>query len=80
MILELIGRMLYHLVRRGRGILKLLFIIDDFFRVFTMTMLFPFVFYVLKFGNVLIVLGAILGFIIDAHDFISEFGIGKIQR
>ncbi|MBN2367466.1 hypothetical protein JXC34_00480 [Candidatus Woesearchaeota archaeon] len=77
-ILSVIGNMAIHLVRRGKGIFKILFFVDDFFRLFTMTILIPIFFNWLGFGNFLVQLGLVLGIIIDVHDFISEFGIGKL--
>jgi len=79
-ILALFANIAFHLFRRGRGIFKFLFIIDDFFRIFTMTILIPIFFRWLKFGEPLLTMGVILGIIIDLHDFISEYGIAKIDE
>ena len=57
------------LFKRGKGIFKALFVIDDLFRIFTMTILFPILFSWLGLGNTGIILGVILGLIIDIQDF-----------
>ena len=69
--------MIAQIFRRGRGIFKILFIIDDFFRYFTMTILIPIFFSWLGFGQFLMSLGAILGLVIDIHDYMSEAKIVK---
>ena len=78
-ILKIFFRMFKHLFRRGRGIFKFLFAIDDFFRIFTMTIIIPIFFNWLNFSVMFIVLGAVLGLIIDVHDFISQMGVAKIE-
>lgn len=78
-LFQLILRMIHHIFRRGHGILKLLFVIDDFFRIFTMTILIPIFFNWLKLGQIIISLGLLLGLVIDMHDFIAEMGIGKAK-
>ncbi|MBN1503036.1 hypothetical protein JW930_05820 [Candidatus Woesearchaeota archaeon] len=78
-IVKVIVQIITHLLKRGRGILKILFFIDDFFRLFTMTILIPLFFSWLKFGSTLVTLGVILGLVIDVHDFVSEAGIIKIE-
>ena len=77
-IIIVLAKMFKHLFRRGSSIFKLLFIIDDFFRVFTMTILIPLLISWLKLGPVFIVLGTLLGLAIDIHDFIEEMGVAKI--
>ena len=71
--------MLIRLFSRGRGIFKFLFVIDDFFRLFTMTILIPIFFHWVGFGKFIINLGVILGIIIDVHDFMSDAGFAKLQ-
>ena len=44
-----------------------------------MTILIPIFLSWLGFGNLLVTIGVILGLVIDIHDFISEFGVGKIE-
>ena len=81
MVLMAIGktitRMVTHVFRRGKGLFKILFAIDDFIRLFTMTILLPIFFTWLNLGPTGRVIGVILGMIIDVHDFITEFGQGK---
>jgi hypothetical protein len=76
-ILNLILTIGSYIIRRGSGIFKFLFMIDDFFRVFTMTILFTIFFTWLGLGRILITLGALLGLIIDVQDFIAENEIAK---
>lgn len=78
-IIELFANLIFILFRRGTGFFKFLFVIDDFFRLFTMTILIPIFFRWLHFGDTLVTLGVILGIVIDIHDFISEYGIAKIE-
>ncbi len=78
-ILKIFYKMLKYLFRRGRGIFKLLFAIDDFFRLFTMTIIIPIFFNWLNFSVMFIALGTILGLIIDVHDFISQVGVAKVE-
>ena len=79
MAFTLLAQIAAHIVRRGSGLFKILFIIDDFFRLFTMTILIPIFLSWLGFGNLLVTIGVILGLVIDIHDFISEFGVAKID-
>ncbi len=78
-LFNLILNIVAHIFRRGSGFFKLLFVIDDFFRVFTMTLLIPIFFRWLNFSNTLVTAGVILGLVIDIHDFISEYGVGKVD-
>jgi len=71
--------MLKHIFHRGKGIFKFLFVIDDFFRLFTMTILIPVLFKFFNFGDLLISLGAILGIIIDIHDFLEQAGVVAVD-
>ena len=77
LIIKIFGQMISHIFRRGRGVFKLLFVIDDFIRLFTMTILIPIFFSWLGFGSTLRIAGTILGLVIDVHDFITEFGKAK---
>ena len=71
--------MAYHIIRRGRGIFKILFVIDDFIRLFAMTLLIPMFFSWLGGGPFLRILGVILGAIIDIQDFIADAGVAKFD-
>lgn len=68
-----------HLIRRGKGVFKILFIIDDFFRLFTMTILFSVLFNWLNVNTYILVLAVILGVIIDVHDFLSDMKIVRLN-
>jgi len=70
-IFQVLGKMIIALFKRGKGIFKALFVIDDFFRIFTMTFLFPIFFFWIKLGKTGIILGVILGLVVDIHDFIT---------
>ena len=75
--IRLIFSIIERIFRRGRGIFKFLFVIDDFFRIFTMTILIPIFFSLFSSNSVLTILGVLLGLVIDIQDFITEFGVGK---
>jgi hypothetical protein len=68
-----------YMLRRGHGIFKWLFVIDDFIRLFTMTMFFPLVFSFIGLKGGFITFGVILGLIIDAHDLLTDFGVGRTE-
>ena len=72
--------MFMQLFKRGRGIFKFLFVIDDFFRLFTMTILIPIFFTWLGFGKIIVNLGIILGIVIDVHDFMADAGFAKLSE
>ena len=76
-ILQIFGRMLGHILRRGKGIFKALFVIDSFFRVFTMTIIIPLFFSLMRFNIIIVYLGLLLGIIIDVHDFIADAGFAE---
>ena len=76
-ILQLIVAIVNHIVRRGQGIFKILFVIDDFIRVFTMTILIIIFFTWLRFPQFLVFLGAMLGLIIDIQDFLEDNELAK---
>ena len=76
-ILKLIAKMAYHIVRRGHGIFKILFVIDDFIRVFTMTILFIILCNWLNLSVWIMLPAAFLGLAIDVHDFISDNELAK---
>jgi hypothetical protein len=76
-ILQVIGAIASYLVRRGSGIFKILFFIDDFIRVFTMAILFIILLTWLKFPQFLIILGGLLGLVIDIQDFIEDNELAK---
>lgn len=77
MIIELIKAIVTAITSRGTGIFKILFVIDDFLRVFTMTILFIIVSNWLKFPTVIMFLLAILGLVIDIQDFIEDNEFAK---
>ena len=79
-IIKVITGMFMQLFKRGRGIFKFLFVIDDFFRLFTMTILIPIFFSWLGFGIFIINLGIVLGIVIDVHDFMSGAGLAKLNE
>ncbi len=78
-ITRILANVAAHLFRRGRGIFKFLFFIDDFIRLFTMTILTPMFFSWLGFQGYIITLATVLGIVIDLHDIISDYGIGKTE-
>ena len=63
--------------RRGTGIFKLLFAIDDFIRLFTMTIILFLSMKLLGVTGLLFTMGLILGFIIDLHDVFDNLRKGK---
>ena len=63
--------------RRGTGVFKLLFAVDDSIRLFTMTLLFWLGLSLLGAGRTVIMAGVILGMIIDAHDLVDALQKGK---
>ncbi|MBD3204066.1 hypothetical protein GF327_07245 [Candidatus Woesearchaeota archaeon] len=79
-IIRIISMMISHIFRRGHGVFKILFVIDDFIRLFTMTIIIPYVFSLISSSKLLIYSGILLGMIIDVHDFVTEFSEGKIKR
>ena len=79
LIVKLIRLIIKYIFRRGRGIFKILFVIDDFIRVFTMTLIVPYFFSLISNNSLLIVSGVLLGIVIDVQDFITEFCEGKLS-
>ena len=77
MISQLIGAIASTIVRRGSGLFKILFVIDDFIRIFTMTILFIIGLTALKMPQFLIFIGAMLGLVIDIQDFIEDNELAK---
>jgi hypothetical protein len=76
-MIRLLTNLAIHLFRRGRGLFKFLFVIDDFIRVFAIVILLPMLISWLGLGKFYLIIGIILGIIIDIHDFVTEFGPGK---
>ncbi|NTV23043.1 MAG: hypothetical protein HGA85_01545 [Nanoarchaeota archaeon] len=68
--------MIYLFFRRGVGIFRLLFTIDDFFRMMTLTILLPVFANWLGFPNVLVLLALVIGLAMDVYDFAKEIGPG----
>ena len=64
-ITTLIINLFTHITRRGQGLFKLLFTIDDFFRLFAMTLLIPIFFSAIGLNDTFRVLGVILGLVIE---------------
>jgi hypothetical protein len=77
MILKLIIAIVHFITRRGHGLFKALFVIDDFIRVFTMTILFIIMSSWLRFPTVIMFLLAMLGLVIDIQDFIEDNEFAK---
>ncbi|MFH0876078.1 MAG: hypothetical protein V1859_09140 [archaeon] len=78
-ILKIMIKIVATMFRRGVGLFKFLFVIDDTLRIFTMTLLFPILFSWLGFGRIPVIAGTILGLIIDVHDLMEDYGIGKTE-
>ncbi len=76
-VLQFFLALIQHLIRRGKGIFKILFFIDDFIRVFTITILLIIFFTWLRFPHFIVVLGALLGLVIDIQDFIEDNELAK---
>ncbi len=77
MITEFIIAVLKFITRRGHGLFKLLFVIDDFIRVFTMTILFIILSSWLHLPTAIMFLLAMLGLVIDIQDFIEDNEFAK---
>jgi hypothetical protein len=77
MILKLIIAIAQFITRRGTGLFKALFVIDDFIRVFTMTILFIILSSWLRFPTIIMFLLAMLGLVIDIQDFIEDNEFAK---
>jgi hypothetical protein len=77
MILKLLAAIAQFIFRRGTGLFKFLFVIDDFIRVFTMTFLFMILFTWLRAHYIVVTAFALLGLVIDLHDFISDNELAK---
>lgn len=72
-------KLVNHLMRRGKGIFRFLFWIDDFIRLLAMTLFFILLSKMLNLGSVLTAIFVGLGAIIDVHDFLSDNSIGKFE-
>lgn len=79
-ILKFFTQLSFTLFKRGKGVFKILFFVDNFIRLFAMTLLIPIFFRWLNWGNFLVSLGFILGAIIDIEDFVSSMGLAKFQE
>ncbi len=80
MIIKLIAAIVQFITRRGNGIFKFLFVIDDFLRVFTMTILLIIVSNWLKFPTAIMFLLAMLGLVIDIQDFLQDNEFAKFFK
>lgn len=69
--------MIYSFFRRGVGLFRLLFSIDDFFRLVTLTILLTVFAHKLGFPQVLILIALAIGLAMDIYDFAKEAGPGK---
>ncbi len=78
-LIKLFSSMISHLFRRGKGLFKFLFVIDDFIRLFTMTIIIPNLLMMINAGRALVISGLLLGLVIDLQDYISEYGVGKME-
>lgn len=76
---RLIAEIIKHLLRRGKGIFKILFTVDDFIRLAAMTLAFSIIAKVLNLGNLATMALVLLGVAIDLHDFLYDHKIGKIE-
>ncbi|MBI4438851.1 hypothetical protein HY640_02885 [Candidatus Woesearchaeota archaeon] len=63
--------------RRGTGLFKLVFALDDLIRLFTMSLVFFLGLSLLGVGNPLLMAGVIFGLIIDIHDIFDDIQSGK---
>ncbi len=63
--------------RRGSGILKFIFAIDDSIRLFTITLVFFLGLSLLQMSQTVIIAGTVLGFIIDVHDIFDDLRSGN---
>lgn len=77
-MIKLLANLSVFIFRRGQGLFKFLFVIDDFIRVFAIAILLPMLMSWLGLSKAFQIAGFILGIIIDMQDFVTEFGPGKI--
>ncbi len=63
--------------RRGTGIFKFLFAIDDLIRLFTMTLILFLGLTLIDAGKTAVMAGVLLGLIIDVHDIVDDIRSGK---
>lgn len=68
--------MIYGLFLRGKGLFKLLYVIDDFFRFIMFTILFPLFTKWLNLGKPWFILALVIGIFLDLLDFYNELGTG----
>lgn len=68
--------MIYHFFSRGIGLFRVLFIIDDFFRMITLTILLPVLANWLGFPNLIVLLALVIGLSMDIYDYAKEIGPG----
>jgi hypothetical protein len=61
------------------GVVEFIFAIHDVIQIFAMTILIPIFLSWIGLGKSFIAFGVILGIVIDAHDFITEFSNGKVS-
>lgn len=68
--------MIYHFFQRGVGLFRLLFSIDDFFRLITLTILLPVFASWLGLPKWIVILAFAIGVLMDMYDFLKEVGPG----
>jgi hypothetical protein len=71
-MVKILVLLIKHILRRGHGVFKLLFVIDDFIRLFAMTLLFGMLAWRFNASGFLTVALVGLGIFIDMHDFLTE--------
>lgn len=72
-----LGSFLGLIFRRGTGIVKFVFAVDDLIRLFAMTLILFLALTILGLSKPAIMAGAIIGLIIDVQDIIDDIQSGK---
>jgi hypothetical protein len=68
--------MIYNFFRRGVGLFRLLFVIDDMFRLITLSILLPVFINWLGFHRIFVLIAFAVGLVLDIYDFAKEVGPG----
>jgi hypothetical protein len=68
--------MIYQFFSRGIGLFRVLFIIDDFFRLITLTILLPVLAHWIGLPYLLVLLALVIGLSMDIYDYTKEIGPG----
>ncbi len=74
LVLLNIGKLIF---RRGTGIFKFLFAVDDLIRLFTMTLVFFFLLSAMDASKTVVLIGSLFGLVIDIHDVFDDLKTGK---